>query len=163
MGQGQLERLLYVPEMLPRFILSFLFEQYTNTGFTIRSNPVPTRLEICKHTDYKLPPDLIFSHHREEWILLLDLTQTHARTHPPSHTHTLSNTFIHTHILSNTFIHTHTHTHILSNTFIHTHTRFWAATSFTWHPQRTHWGCPWPGGRTGVTQSALGEQRPGHG
>lgn len=33
----------------------------------------------------------------------------------------------------------------------------------TWHPQRTRWGFPWPGGTTGATRSALGVQRPGHG
>lgn len=33
----------------------------------------------------------------------------------------------------------------------------------TWHPQRTRWGSPWPGGTTGVKQSALGVQSPGRG
>lgn len=35
-------------------------------------------------------------------------------------------------------------------------------TDTTWHPRRTRWGSPWPGGRTGVKQSALGAQSPGH-
>ena len=103
MGQGQLGRLLYVPEMLPRFILLCLLEQYTNTGLTKRSNPVPTRLEICKRR-LQATPDLIFSHRQEEWILNHTAgphTNTHARTLPPSHTHT--------HIPS-THIYTHTHT-----------------------------------------------------
>lgn len=34
---------------------------------------------------------------------------------------------------------------------------------FTLHPQRTHWGCPWPFGRTVYWLSVRGAQRPGHG
>lgn len=34
---------------------------------------------------------------------------------------------------------------------------------FTLHPQRTHWGCPWPFGRTVYWLSVQGAQRPGHG
>ncbi len=33
----------------------------------------------------------------------------------------------------------------------------------TWHPQRTRWGFPWPGGTTAAMQSALGVRSPGHG
>lgn len=34
---------------------------------------------------------------------------------------------------------------------------------FTLHPQRTHWGCPWPFGRTVYWLSVRGAQRPGRG